>query len=47
MPPASKFGILGYLFSYYAFTFSWWITLFNYVLIGVFQIGDSFCESIL
>ena len=45
MPPAAKFGILGYLFSYYALTFSWWITIFNYIMIGVFQIEDTFCKS--
>ncbi|RSH92500.1 hypothetical protein EHS25_008916 [Saitozyma podzolica] len=46
IPPHAKYGIMGYIFSYYAISLACTASLANYVLIGVFAISDSFyCTS--
>ena len=33
--PQAKWGILGYLFSYYAIALAWFVTVLNFALVGV------------
>jgi len=42
MTPHSKFAILAYIFSYYAFSSAWCASVVSYVLIGVFAWTDTF-----
>jgi hypothetical protein len=44
MAPHSKFGILAYIFSYYAISSAWVCTIISFVLICVFGLNDSFCK---
>lgn len=45
LPTHSKWGILSYIFSYYALSISWWVSILNYMYMGVWAFDDSFCES--
>lgn len=44
MPTHTKWGVLAYMASYYAFALAWSGTILNFVLIGVFAWNDAFCE---
>lgn len=46
MPTHTKWGVLAYMSSYYAFALAWSGTLLNFVLIGVFAWNDQFCECL-
>jgi hypothetical protein len=45
IPPHAKYGIMGYIFSYYAISLACTASLANYVLIGVFGKWDSWRET--
>lgn len=35
IPPQAKWGILSYMLSYYAISLAWFMTILNFVLVGV------------
>lgn len=45
IPPHAKYGIMGYIFSYYAISLACTASLANYVLIGVFGTWDGWREA--
>lgn len=44
IPAHSKFGIMAYMFSYYAISSAWIGSIISFILIGVFAWADTFCE---
>lgn len=42
IPPHAKWSILAYMFSYYALSLSWLLSLINFVIIGSLSVQDTF-----